>query len=295
MIIDAFDRVSAPKVVNEGNFTGFAGWIDEGVVWGNDLSTIGQEYEFDQLRPWKDDDDPGHGATYDHRTGLLPLGNNFDHVYTHGRAIRNAGFSFVSCSRQAVEKGDLKLNGYRLTDLIFGEEKTTRSPAGTMKYTLFTPALRQALENFLQTPRAGLFISGAYAGSDTFVKDEREVPEEEKDFVKKALGYVGRTDQASATPLVKATDGSPLPAFDGSFGFNMDYRSDLYRVESPDAIIPADSTGMTIVRYQGNNKSGGVAFSKNYKVLTLGFPFETITTSLQRSAVMKQIMDYLSE
>ena len=295
MIIDAFDRVSAPKIVNEGNFIGFAGWIDEGVAWGNDLSTIGQEYEFNQLKPWKDDDDPGHGASYDHRAGMLPLGNNFDHVYTHGVSIRDAGYSFVSCSRQAIEQGDLTLDRYLLTDLIFGEEKTTVSPSGTIKYVLYTPALRSALLHFLQTPHAGLLISGAYVGSDSFIKNEREVSDEEKDFVKKILGYTGRTDHASATPLVKATDGSPVPAFDGTFGFNMDYRPDMYRVESPDAIIPADSTGVTILRYQGNNKSGGVIFNKGYKVITLGFPFETVTIRAKRTAVMKQILDYLCE
>jgi len=295
IIIDAFDRVSAPKVINEGNFTGFAGWIDEGVAWGNDLSTIGQEYEFNQMKPWKDDDDPGHGATYDHRAGLLPLGNNFDHVYTHGVSIRNAGYSFVSCSRQAIEQGDLTLDRYLLTDLIFGEEKTTVSPSGTIKYVLYTPALRSALLHFLQTPRAGLLISGAYVGSDPFTRNERNVTDEEKEFVKKILGYTGRTDHASATPLVKATDGSPVPAFDGTFGFNMDYRPDLYRVESPDAIIPADSTGMTIVRYQGNNKSAGVIFNKGYKVITMGFPFETVTNREKQTAVMKQILDCLSQ
>ncbi|MEN6455788.1 MAG: fibronectin type III domain-containing protein [Prolixibacteraceae bacterium] len=295
IIIDAFDRVSAPKVINEGNFTGFAGWIDEGVAWGNDLSTIGQEYEFNQMKPWKDDDDPGHGATYDHRAGMLALGNNFDHVYTHGVSIRNAGYSFVSCSRQSIEQGDLTLDRYLLTDLIFGEEKTTVSPSGTIKYVLYTPALRSALLHFLQTPRAGLLISGAYVGSDPFTTNERNVTDEEKEFVKKILGYTGRTDHASATPLVKATDGSPVPAFDGTFGFNMDYRPDLYRVESPDAIIPADSTGMTIVRYQGNNKSAGVIFNKGYKVITMGFPFETVTNREKQTAVMKQILDCLSQ
>jgi hypothetical protein len=163
-----------------------------------------------------------------------------------------------------------------------------------VKYTLFTPAMRSTLHNFLQAPRAGLLISGAYVGSDTFVKSEREVTDEEKDFVKKVLGYAGRTDHASAIPLVKATDGSPVSAFDGSFGFNMDYRSGMYRVESPDAIVPADSSGVTILRYQGNNKSGGVIFNKGYKVITLGFPFETITIPEKQAAVMKQILDYLS-
>lgn len=295
MVIDAFDRVSAPEIINEGNFTGFAGWIDEGVAWGSDLSTIGHEYEFNQMKPWKDDDDPGHGATYDHRAGMLPLGNNFDHVYSHGVSIRDAGYSFVSCSRQAIEQGDLSPEGFKLADFIFGEEKTTVSPSGTIKYVLYTPALRDALLHFLQIPRAGLLISGAYVGSDPFIRNGREVTDEEKDFVKKTLGYTGRTDHASATPLVKATNESPVPAFDGTFGFNMDYRPDLYRVESPDAIIPADSTGMTIVRYQGNNKSAGVIFNKGYKVMTLGFPFETITSREKQDAVMKQILDYLSE
>ncbi|MEL7588178.1 MAG: fibronectin type III domain-containing protein [Prolixibacteraceae bacterium] len=295
MLIDAFARVAAPKVISEGNFSGFAGWLDEGVAWGNDLATIGQEYEFNQLKPWKDDDDPGHGATWDNRTGMLPQGNNFDHAYVHGQAVRDAGYSFASCSREAVEEGDVALNKYRFADLIFGEEKTTVLPNGTVKYELYTPALRQALAHFLQNPKAGLFISGAYVGSDTFMKNERDVPEEEKEFIKKTLGYLGGTDYASTVPLVKATTESPLTAFDGSFGFNQEYRPDLYRVESPDAIVPSDSTSTTILRYQGNNKSAGVVFNNGYKVLTLGFPFETLTAPAHRTAVMKQVLDYLAQ
>lgn len=290
-VIDAFDRVSAPQTVNEGNFTGFANWLDEGVAWGNDLSTIGHEYEFNQLKPWKDDDDPGHGASYDNLTAKLSAGNSFDHVYSHGCAIRDAGFSFVSCSRLAAEDGDFSLNGYRMADLIFGEEKTMLSPTGTAHYTLYTPAMRHVLEDFLQSG-SGLFISGAYVGSDPFFRDKDEISE--KEFVEKVLGYTCRTGHATAIPLVKATDRSPLPAFDGRFGFNTDYRPDLYRVEAPDAVIPADSTSTTILRYVGNNKSAGVLSVKAYKVLTLGFPFETITTARQRSAVMKQILEELT-
>lgn len=294
MVIDAFDRLSGPALISEGNFAGFAGWLDEGVAWGNDLAFIGPEYDFDQTEPWKDDDDPGHGASYDHLAGQLPQGNSFDHVFTHGQAIREAGFSFVSCSRMALEQGDLSLTGYRLADLIFGEEKTTLLPSGEINYTLYTPELRNELEKFLTSKHSGLFISGAYVGSDSFMKTPRNVPVEEKEFIKKTLGYTGRTDHASPLPFVRATTGSPLPAFDGSFGFNTRYRKDIYRVEAPDAIVPADSTGLTVARYQGNNKSAGVAFSKGYRVLTLGFPFETIVPSKKRAEVMKQILDYLT-
>ncbi len=294
LVIDAFDRVAAPRLVKEGNFAGFAGWLDEGVAWGNDLSTIGSEYNFDQTSPWKDDDDPGHGASYDNRAGMAPLGNNFDHIYTHGEAIRNAGRSFVSASREAVEEGKISLSEYQLIDLAFGEEKTTTHPNGTIKYSLFTPALQQALKDFLAKENKGLFISGSYIGSDTYANKDRKVDDSEKEFVKNTLGYKGRTDHASMIPLVKATANSPLGAFDGSFGYNTEYRKDMYRVESADAIIPADSTATMVLRYVGNNKGAGVAFSKNTrKILTFGFPFEAITTRDQRNKVMKEVLDYL--
>jgi hypothetical protein len=295
MVVDAFDRVAAPEVIDQGNFTGFAGWLDEGVAWGNDLSTIGSQYNFNQLIPWVDNDEPGHGACYQNRTAMLPLGNNFDHVHSHGVAIRDAGYSFVSCSRKALENGTVSLLGYPMVDLIFGEEKTTDKPGGIEKFTLFTPEMQKVLSGYCASPSARLFISGAYVGSDTFEPVHRKVADGEKNFVKNVLGYIGRTDHASAISLVKATTGNLLPAFDGNFGFNMDYRPDMYRVESPDAIEPADSTGTTILRYVGNNKSAAVACDKGYKVITLGFPFETITTSEQRAAVMKEVLDYLSK
>ncbi|GET30104.1 xanthan lyase [Prolixibacter sp. SD074] len=295
MVVDAFDRVAAPEVIDQGNFTGFAGWLDEGVAWGNDLSTIGSQYNFNQLIPWVDNDEPGHGACYQNRTAMLPLGNNFDHVHSHGVAIRDAGYSFVSCSRKALENGTVSLAGYPMVDLIFGEEKTTDKPGGIEKFTLFTPEMQKVLSGYCASLSARLFISGAYVGSDTFEPVHRKVADGEKNFVKNVLGYIGRTDHASAISLVKATTGNLLPAFDGNFGFNMDYRPDMYRVESPDAIEPADSTGTTILRYVGNNKSAAVACDKGYKVITLGFPFETITTSEQRAAVMKEVLDYLSK
>ena len=294
LVIDAFDRVSAPKLIKEGNFAGFAGWLDEGVAWGNDLSTIGSEYNFDQTSPWKDDDDPGHGASYDNRAGMAPLGNNFDHIYSHGEAIKNAGHGFVSASRKAVEEGKISLSEYRLVDLAFGEEKTTVRPGGVVNYPLFTPALQQVLENFLTQKDKGLFISGSYIGSDAFINKDRKVDDSEKEFIKKMLGYRGRASHASMIPLVKATTGSPLVAFDGSFGYNTKYRKDMYRVESADAIIPANDTATMILRYVGNNKGAGVAFSKDTRrIMTFGFPFETITSREQRNKVMKQVLDYL--
>lgn len=192
-----------------------------------------------------------------------------------------------------METGTVRLNDYPVVDLLFGEEKTTIRPDGTIRSVLYTPALREALTSFCGQKNAGLLISGAYVGSDTFMPGERVVPEEEKAFVKETLGYTGRTGHATVKPEIIAAGNSPFRAFDGSFGFNMEYRPDLYRVESPDAVIPADSTGMTILRYRENDKSAGVAVDKGYKVLILGFPFETIPDPRQRSAVMKETLEFL--
>lgn len=77
--------------------------LDHGVPYLKDISYIGRMKEFRRQIPWMDDDASGFGDSYaDYETQVI-CGNTFDYPSVHGAAILNAGYSFVSCSDEAVE------------------------------------------------------------------------------------------------------------------------------------------------------------------------------------------------
>jgi hypothetical protein len=77
------------------------------------------------------------------------------------------------------------------------------------------------------------------------------------------------------------------------FRFNTGLDPQLYTVEGADALEPADSTAITLMRYAENNMSAAVAFRGTYGVVSLGFPFETLVEQQMRDAMMKRILNYL--
>ena len=68
--------------------------------------------EFRRSIPWMDDDASGFGDCYGNYETQVIAGNTFDYPAVHGAAILKAGYSFVSCSDEAVENGQVVLNDY---------------------------------------------------------------------------------------------------------------------------------------------------------------------------------------
>ena len=67
-----------------------------------------------------------------------------------------------------------------------------------------------------------------------------------------------------------------------------------YGIESPDGIVPADSKGISIMRYSDSNVSAGVIFrNRAYSCLSLGFPIETIDDEKQAAALMKASIELI--
>ncbi|OFX51201.1 MAG: hypothetical protein A2066_13720 [Bacteroidetes bacterium GWB2_41_8] len=80
--------------------------------------------------------------------------------------------------------------------------------------------------------------------------------------------------------------------FSGEFKFVQEYRPEIYKVESPDAIEPKGKDAKVLFRYKFDNKTAGVCYDGDYKSVVLGFPFETITTEKERSELLGQILRY---
>ena len=114
----------------------------------------------------------------------------------------------------------------------------------------------------------------------------------DKKFLEDVLKLKWRVNRAAKKGEVKGVV-SPLSEDRSSYQFNQILNSETYAVESPDAIEPAHKDAFTIMRYGENNLSAAVAYDGDYKVVALGFPFETIQSPSQRDELMSNILRIL--
>jgi hypothetical protein len=288
LVVNAFDRISGPAWFDKGGMAGIAWWDDRGVAYHYDIVGVGDQYNFDRSAQWMDDDDPGWGASYSDREGTIVPGNSFDYPYVHGKAILNAGKSFISVSNEVFSSSDYNTDGFDAFDIILGEEKSTKSMTDPTQsdFRIYTPLFIKKITTVTAQGK-GIFISGSYVGSEmTNTADTVALK-----FAKEYLHFKPRTGHAVKTGGVYPTDFS-MHTFKDSFNFNTQNGGDIYAAEAPDAIEPADKQSVTAFRYSENNTSAGVMYNGNYKTLVMGFPFETIESEKSRNELMKQIIDF---
>jgi hypothetical protein len=77
------------------------------------------------------------------------------------------------------------------------------------------------------------------------------------------------------------------------FSFNTGIDPCIYTVEGADALEPADSTATTLIRYAENNMSAAIAYEGDYRIVAMGFPFETISDQSVRDLVMRKTIAFL--
>ena len=283
LVVNNFDRVSAPAFFDTPTVAGFNNRHDSGVPYIKDIAFIGEQHNIRRPQPWVDDDNPGFGASYQDYAGKTIAGNSFDFAAIHGKAILDCGYAFYSCSNETFcEDTTFCKNAWAL-DLICGKQLTTTVGSGMQnKYTIYTPLMQDALRRF--TSRGGnILVSGAYIGTDIEsmvfpVKKDSVFTANSIKFAGEVLGYKWRTDQASRTGMVKGTrnnivDFSRL----GVFGFHNTVNSECYCVESPDGIEAVNESGKTLLRYTDTGISAGIGYQgEGYRTVSLGFPIETL-------------------
>jgi len=288
LIVNAFDRTGGAAWFKDSLYSGFLDMKDQGVPYMQDTYTTGYQYDFDRNSEWLDDDSPGHGASYaDHETSIIP-GNTFDYSYIHGISVRNAGYSFVSVSDEAAFDDGFDLTTYGVVDLLAGEERISFLPGDSSgRFPLFPERNLLKIDNYLKAG-GSILISGAYTGADVHLSEQDSLAGE-------ILKYKWRTSNASRTGEFWFTN-SFDPLAKQLFRFNTGFRTDIYTVESADAIEPSnDNNAKTLIRYTENNMSGGVLVDEEQKMIILGFPFETIIGEESRDLIMKEFLNRLSE
>ena len=278
LIINGFDRVSGPAVINTFDKAGFDLEQDPGVPYLSNISFSGAQIGFDRAQAGKE----GEGSLgYSGREleGMKIAGNTFDYPFVHGKAIQAAGkYSFVSCSDEAVENGTVTLEDYPVVDYILGLEK--EDPAHKVYYKTFSSAMQRIITSYCQSG-GNLFVSGAYVGSDmSGTQGNRE-------FTEKILkyGYQNSMTDKSSNRINGLGRTITIPRTPNETS---------YAVPAPDCIVPVD-TAFPVFTYVPGNQSAGIAYKGNYRTFVLGFPFESIQSEADRATIMAGILGFFTQ
>lgn len=302
LIVNNFDRVSAPAWVDTPDYAGFDGRLDGGVPYIREINFIGEQYQFRRNLPWLDDDNAGFGASYTDKAGNVLPGNTFDFPSVHGKAILESGHSFCSASKAAFVS-DSTLWGVAPTlDLICGKQVTTKIGSGAVpaRYEVFPEDLQAALRSY--TRRGGsVLLSGANIGTDVWdavypLEFDADSRARTQAFVQEVLGYKWLTNYASRSGQVKAvrSDSFRPSGLGDSVGYYQEMNPDHYWVETPDGIVPASDSACSVMRYTDTDISAGVLFDGGgYRVLSFGFPLETIVSASDLRSLMAESLSAL--
>ena len=295
LVVNGFTRASAPDWFDGAERAGFDDNKDHGVPYMQQINYLGSQYEFRRPLEWKDDDAPGFGSSRSDHETMNVAGNNFNYPAVHGEALMNAGYSFVSCSQQALE-GSYYLGDYRLMDIILGKQKEIKTGSGLMpnRFKIYTAGLMNVLRRF--TANGGsVLLSGAYVGSDLWDNAAGNDDAVGKAFAQEVLGFEGLQGRASLDGTVNSVDSPDIHlSSPGAWNFTNTLNDKTYAVESPDAIRASDECGFTWMRYGENGLPAAIASDRlGYRTVVMGFPLETVTTAQGRTSLMSRIMEYL--
>lgn len=307
-IVNGFTRISAPDFFEAGEFSGFNYLSDGGVADVADIITTGQQYDFRSYSEYVNNERPGFGASRGNLEKMVTMGNTHDFVYLHGRAIRGAGKGFVSSSAEAfaatTPAGMVgEASNPAVIDLILGKQKEIRPGNGTKGtlYKSFTAELQIRIEQHCAAG-GSVMVSGAYIGTDLMDNPHTDSATRESDrrFATDILGYEWHIGKGSVDGKVSVVP-SPFRMFNRSeLTFETGPSADSYAVESPDAIRPAGTDAFTVMRYDENGLTAATAMERlaasgrSYRVLAMGFPFETIHGEKDRTNLMVDILRFLT-
>lgn len=275
LIVNGFDRLSGPAVVNTPTQAGFDLEQDPGVSYLYNISLSGTQVGFDRKQMGKE----GKGSlgySGDELVGMKIAGNTFDYPFVHGKAIQAAGrYSFVSCSDEAVEDGQVALEEYRVIDYILGLEK--EDAANRAYYKTFSSPMQRLLTAYCGTG-GNLFVSGSYVGSDmSNSQGNREFTEQILKY-----GYQSSLSDSHSGRVNGLGQTLTLPR---------QVNEQSYAVSAPDVIVPV-APAFSVFAYVPGNQSAGIAYKGDYRTFVLGFPFESIESDASRATVMAAVLKF---
>lgn len=280
LVVDGFERLSAPYIIENDTLQGFDLNRDEGVQRGIYAGWSGAQYCFNKSTMGQLHE-AGLGYSGDELIGQFIAGNDFTTAVQHTEAIASAKqYNIISTSLSALNKGYVHLEHFNVVDLAFGLQKDD-SQLG-LHYKTFTPTLMNYVERYLSNG-GKLLVSGSYIGSDMLSADESV-------FCTKWLKYRYENRWNEMASCYKRWNGRTI-------GLGMEY--DVYNAVNPEhyAATHAESIvaepGAICAMAYSNGISAAVGFKGTYSTMSAGFPLECIKNKSQRNSVMQGLLAYL--
>ena len=204
--------------------------------------------------------------------------NSRDYTVQVGEAIEVAapGVHVNSTSNEAVIAGTVNLADYDTVIWILGEESTTDDTFDAMEQT--------KVEQFI-AGGGNLFLSGADIGWDLDAQNNGQ------SFYQGTLLANFVSDDANSYQA----NGIAGRVFAG-LSLTFDDGSLFYDVDSPDVIDPQAGSlaALTYASGAGNAAIQAVGTGGRGSIVMLAFPFETITTAANQTAVMDRVLDFFA-
>ena len=290
LVVNGFDRVSAPVSYKDEDEAGFYNNYDSGVAYIEDISFIGEQTNFRRVLYQSQDDNNALGQSYNDYEAEVIAGNTFDFVALHGASIMAAGYSFSSSSHLAVESGDVALGDYDAVDLILGKQRTTAVGVGKgeCRFEAMPKAMQTQLTNYA-AKGGSIMVTGSYLLSDLW--ESKSASESGRKFAQGVLHASYGGSMASRRGDVKSLSLSFMRT-PFNVTFNTELNDTIYRVESPE-IVHAASGASVAMRYRSTNQPAASAYAGKYRTFVAGFPFETIVSKAERDHMMSQILSFL--
>lgn len=273
LIVDGFQRVAGPQVVQTDTTQGFDISIDYGVPYYSSPGLCGQQLVFNvnntNTELW------GHSDNA--LETIMMTGNHFNHSLVHGTTIAALqDYSFASASRSAVESGAVLLNEYDVVDLILGLQKN--DGYSTRAYPTLTSAMCDALREYTRL-HGRLLVSGAY-----LARDQR---------TSETVDFLLHTLKVKAYAPLTLSDGAQTIGMNSTFALNTTLNDIHYPVRQVDCLEPEVPAFSTLL-FSGSEMSAAVAYpGSDYKAITLGFPFECLRYASDRERMMGAFLKFL--
>lgn len=273
LVVNCFDRLSGPEIIEKSDSIGFDLYDDIGVPYMQTPEYSGAQKRFEPNRGG-DGSATGLGFSGYELASTMVVGNTFDYAYIHGSALA-PGYSFVSCSRKSLESGSVNLSKYPMVDIIMGLQKRTKY--SYKDYKTFNEALCLKLKTYLSQGGA-LLVSGAYVGSDMQSSRERS-------FLAQTLHCIYGGDLRKKTHIAGAEE---------NFYIEQELGQDTYAVQSVDRIKPTNGS-QSIFRYSDGSSAGVLYRGSNSRCVTLGFPLESIKDKKVLHNIMQKLVKVLAK
>lgn len=278
LVVNNFTRLSGPARIETADSLGFDLAHDMGMPYLYTTAFAGRQLNFNRSALGVEGRN-GLGFCGNELMGQRFAGNTFDYPLEHGMSIAATGlYSFCSVSAEAFADTAFTTQGYALIDLIQGEQANV--PHNLLPYKTFSPALQRRLRACCAAGQS-LLVSGSHVGSDMRTDSERTF-----------LSEVLKCRWDATQPPDSATQVNGL---NFQFPIHRVPCAEHYAAQMPDALQPTTPAAFNAFAY-ANGLGAGVAYKgSDYRVITMGFPFECIQITADRHKAMQALLTFLLE